>query len=114
MVANVIANRGRRLAGMAIAMAGLAAVLSVVPHSGALLPVPVYGICSVLPLVLGLAAVAGAVSGLRAFSGHPPGVSRALASRGTVAPKAMAAVAIVLGVLAALSGLLSLIWMELA
>lgn len=112
MIANVVVARGRRLSSMALAMAAGAALMSVVPHSGAALPVQVYGICSVLPVALGLAAVAGAITGLRTFSGHPPGVAEALRARGSAAPKLLAMIAVGLGILAALSGLLSLLWMQ--
>ncbi len=114
MVARVVVARAKRMAKAALAMGAAAAALSVVPVTGLPLPAAVYGICSIIPFVIGGCAVAGAVTALRAPAGQAPGVERALRTMGLTGARTVAVVAIVLGVLGGLSGPMSLVFMQLA
>ena len=114
MVARVVLNRFKRIAHAAFGMGAVAAALGVLPHLGVPLPVALYGICSVIPLVLGGCAIAGALLALRTPRGQSPGVAQSLRTMGLGFPRALVVVAIVLGSLGGLSGLLSLAFMELA
>mgnify|MGYP007066194307 FL=1 len=113
MVAGVLMIRGRRTANLALLVGGGAALLSVVPHTGMALPVKLYALCTVIPIVLGLAAVPGALLSLRTFAGQPPGVTQALRSRGMAAVGLQAGAGAVLGALAILSGALALAFMQI-
>ncbi len=113
MVANVLMARGQRVGGMALAIGAGALVLAVVPHTGVALPARVYGICAVLPIVAGLAAVPGGLLALKTFSGHPPGVQMALKARGMAAVGVQAFAGMALGTVALVLGILSLMWLEL-
>jgi len=83
-----------------------------VPHSGALLPIVVYGACAVLPVVFGVVALVGVVSTRRIPTGETPAVQEALSRRKTGGPTLVAAG--VLGGLSLVSGLAALVFMALA
>lgn len=110
----VLMARARRVANLALMIGGGAALLSVVPHFGLALPAKLYGICTVIPIVLGLAAIPGAVLALRTFAGQPPGVQEALRSRGMATVGIMSCVGGALGGVATLLGLLALAFMEMS
>jgi hypothetical protein len=114
MVASVLMVRARRVSNLALFVGGGAALLSALPHTGLPLPAKIYGLCTVLPIVGGLAAVPGALLGLRSFQGQPPGVMEALRARGMVTVGLRAGAGAALGVLAILSGVLALLWMQMA
>jgi hypothetical protein len=112
MVAGALLVRGQRVAGMALIVGGGGLLSSALPHTGLPLPAAIYGICSVVPVVLGASAMAGALLSARTFRGHPPGVVEALRSRGVLPVYLRAVIGALLGALAVLSGLLSLWLMQ--
>jgi hypothetical protein len=112
MVANVLMMRARRISSMALLMGAGAVVISVLPHTGLLLPAKVYGLCTVVPIVFGLAAIPGALLGLSTFNGQPPGVMMALRARGMAAVGLQALIGAVLGLIGIVSGALALWWMQ--
>lgn len=112
MVAGIVAARARRMANLALLMGGGGALLSVVPHTGLPLPVAAYGVCAVIPIVLGLAWPAGAIASLWVPAGQPPGVRAALRTRGLGSARLVALLAIGLGLVGLLSGVLAGAMME--
>ncbi|MFH1464360.1 MAG: hypothetical protein ABIO70_08225 [Pseudomonadota bacterium] len=112
MVAGIVAARARRMANLALLMGGGGALLSVVPHVVPVLPVQVYGVCTVVPIVLGLAGPAGAIASLRETAGHPPGVREALCAHGLGSARLVALLAIAIGLVGLLSGVLAGAMME--
>lgn len=113
MVAGALLVRGKRTASMATLMGGGALLLSFVPHTGVLLPAGVYGVCSFVPLVCGAVAVVGAGASARTFAGQPAGVAEALRARGVTGILLRAGLGAVLGAVAATSGLIALLSLEL-
>jgi hypothetical protein len=114
LVASAIRARAARQ-GLAALGAGAAALaLSIPPWLLPWLPAVVFGMCTLLPVVLGAVAVAGGLTALRTASGagQDGGVARVLRARGVGAARVQAVAGLVLGMLGALSGASMLLMMD--